>query len=654
MRVHELAKELAMTSKKLIKICREHGITASNHMNALEPDDIEKLKKAAGGKAPGKPGKPAPVPPEIETAVKEPGPIRIPVSATAKELAKLMGIKANELIAKLMTLGVFATINQSLEQEEMALVAAEFGIEVEVKAEKPAKEEEDEEPSNPEDLEPRAPVVTLLGHVDHGKTTLLDCIRQTDVASGESGGITQHIGAYAVEKEGKRVVFLDTPGHKAFTAMRARGANVTDVVVLVVAADDGVMPQTVEAIDHAKAAGVPVVVAVNKMDLPNANPQRVRQQLAAAALNPEEWGGDTIFVDLSAKTGENVEDLLEMLSLQSEILELKADPKKRARGTVLEIERSAKKGVLAHLLVQNGTLHKGDTILCGNTYGKVRALRDHTGHDIKKAGPSTPVQITGLQDIPKAGDRFKAVESIQKARSSAENKKAIRREEALVQRKHITLENLYASIAAGSLKEIRLIIKADVHGSVEALEGALSQLDHEEVRMNILHRGVGGINESDILLADASDAIVIGFHVICTPTAKVLAEEKGVDVETYSIIYQAIDSIKSALEGMLEPERRETVVGRATVRAVFKVSRMGSIAGCYVDDGVISRRDSMRLARNDIVIHSGNIASLKRFKDDASQVQSGYECGIRLDGFDDIKVGDTLEAYIIEEIAKKL
>lgn len=651
MRVYELAKEMKVTSREILDLCRAEGIEASNHMNALDPGQVNKLKKSAGKRVPAQKAEAAPRP-EAEPAAK--APLRIRAGTTVKELAGLIGLKPNELIAKLMTLGVFATINQPLEAEDLALATAEFGLEARVEQRKAGWEDEDEEPSRPEDLEPRSPVVTLLGHVDHGKTTLLDRIRKTDVAAGESGGITQHIGAYTVETGGKHVVFLDTPGHEAFTAMRARGANVTDVVVLVVAADDGMMPQTAEAIDHANAAGVPVVIAVNKIDLPNANPQRVRQQLAMAGLNPEEWGGDTIFVDISAKTGENIENLLEMLALQSEILELKAAPKRPARGTVLEIERSAKKGVLAHLLVQEGTLRKGDAILCGNTYGKVRTLHDHTGSEIKEAGPSVPVRITGLQDVPEAGDHFRTVQNIQKARAAAEARRLTRREETLVRRKHITLENLYASIAEGSLKDLRLVIKGDVHGSVEALEGALNRFDHEEVRMNILHRGVGAINESDILLADASDAIVIGFHVVCSPLAASLAEEKGVDVETYSVIYEAVDSMKSALEGMLEPEKRETVVGRLTVRATFKVSKVGTVAGCFVDDGTVSRRDSIRAARNGIVVYSGSIASLKRFKDDVSQVSSGYECGIRLAGFDDVKVGDTLEAYSIEEVAKKL
>lgn len=641
MRIHELAKELGINSKELIELCLKEGIDASTHMSGIDSAHEETLRKTVGKEPPAEP------------AGEKPRTLSIRPGATVKEFAGIIGLKSNDLIAKLMTLGVFATINQPLGPDEMELVAADIGLDLSVKTQE-AIEEEEEEPSRPEDLEPRAAVVTFLGHVDHGKTSLLDCIRQTDVAAGESGGITQHIGAYAVEVKGKRVVFVDTPGHAAFTAMRARGANVTDVVVLVVAADDGVMPQTIEAIDHAKAAGVPVVVAVNKTDLPNANSQRVRQQLGTAELTPEEWGGDTIFVDVSAKTGENVEELLEMLALQSEILELRADPKRSARGTLLEIERSPKKGVVAHLLVQQGTLRRGDVMLCGNAYGKVRTLHDHNGIDIVEAGPSSPVRVTGLQDIPEAGDHFRVVKTIQNAREQAEARQKTKRQEALFQRKHVTLENLYASIAEGSLKEIRLIVKADVHGSLEALEGALGRIGHEELRMNILHRGVGGINESDVLLADASDAIIIGFHVVCTPIAANLAKEKGVDIETYSIIYEAVDSIKSALEGMLDPEEKETITARITVRATFKVSKVGTVAGCFVDDGTVSRRNRIRLVRDGVVVHNGSLASLKRFKDDVSQVQNGYECGIRLAGFDDIKVGDAIEAYSIEKIARKL
>jgi translation initiation factor IF-2 len=701
MRVHELAKELGMGSKDLIGICREHGIDVSNHMNALDDTQVETLRKAASGKTaapkkakkkpkakerpkakPKTKEKPKAKPkakekPKAEKREKpepeaEPEPEKEPErekkpepkaagavvarpGMTVKELSALFGMKPNELIAKLMTLGVFATINEALDTDVIELVAAELGVTLETEG-PPSEEaeEEEEEPVDPADLEPKAPVVTFLGHVDHGKTSLLDRIRETNVADGERGGITQHIGAYSVDAKGKRVVFLDTPGHEAFTAMRARGANVTDVVVLVVAADDGVMPQTEEAIDHAKAAGVPVIVAVNKTDLPNANPARVRQQLATAGLNPEEWGGETIVVDVSAKTGQNIDELLEMLALQTEILELKANPKKPARGTVIEVERSPKKGVLARFLVQEGTLRRGDTVLCGATYGKVRALKNHLGANMREAGPSTPVQVSGLQDVPEAGDKFRVMDDLQKARQKAQAQRRTRDEARSFRRKHITLENLYTSIAEGELKELRLIIKVDVQGSLGALEGALEQLGHEEVRLNILHRGVGGINESDILLADASDAIVMGFHVVCTPQAAALAEEKGVDVRTYSIIYEAVDSIKAALEGMLEPEKHEKVVGRLTVRATFKISRIGTVAGCYVESGIVSRRNNMRLVRNGVVTYDGALASLKRFKDDVSQVQNGYECGVRLVGFDDIKVGDSLEAYTIEKVAKTL
>jgi translation initiation factor IF-2 len=561
------------------------------------------------------------------------------------------------LIKGLMQKGIFATINQAISEEELVHeLAAQYGIEVEFKREADVEEEllkrgED----RPEDLEPRAPVVTFLGHVDHGKTSLLDKIRKTNVIASEAGGITQHIGASNIEFDGKRVVFLDTPGHRAFTAMRARGANVTDVVALVVAADDGVMPQTEEAINHAKAAGVPILVAVNKIDKPEANVLRVKQQLASLGLTPEEWGGEVIFVEVSALTGEGIDELLEMLTLQAEILELKANPNKPAVGVVLEARLSEGRGPVATVLIQEGTLHKEDSILCGHTYGRARSILDGRGNQLKSATPSMPVQITGLSDVPETGSRFYVMKGLQEAKEIAEERQRKMWASSLAAgRKHLTLDSLYENIRQGKVKKLNMILKADTKGSLEVLTKSLQEISTEEVMVDILHKGVGGINESDVDLADASDAIIIGFHVVPEEKARQLAKDKGVEVNLYQVIYQVTDDIRAALEHRLEPEKREVVLGHMTVRKVFKISRVGTIAGCYVTDGRIPRTAMVRIIRNNVVIYTGRIESLKRFKDDVAEAKEGFECGAKIENYDDVKVDDEIEAFTIEEVARKL
>jgi len=574
-------------------------------------------------------------------------------SMTVGELAKLLHKDASEVIKKLLFLGVMATINQELDLEAIQLVADEFKVEVELKL--PVEEdpfELEEVPEDPENLQERPPVVTIMGHVDHGKTTLLDAIRQTRVTEGEAGGITQHIGAYQVEIKNKKISFLDTPGHEAFTTMRARGAKVTDITILVVAADDGVMPQTVEAINHAKAANVPIIVAVNKVDKPEANPDKIKQSLTEYELVPEEWGGDTIFVNVSAKQREGLDELLEMILLVAEVQEYKANPDRLAQGTVIEAELDKRRGPVARILVQTGTLKVGDAFVAGASFGRVRAMVNDKGRRLKDAGPSTPVELTGLNDVPQAGDRFIAFDDERKAREIAEKRANTLRESALGVNKKVTLDDLYKHIQEGDVKELPVIIKGDVQGSVEALRGSLEKIDIEGVRVKIIHTGAGAVTESDIILASASNAIVIGFNVRPEPLAKAAADQEKVDIRLHRIIYNVIEEIESAMKGMLDPEYRENVIGHAEVRNIFKVSRIGTIAGCMVLDGKMSRNAEVRLVRNGIVVYEGQLDSLKRFKDDAKEVAQGYECGISFDNYNDLKEGDIIEAFVMEAIER--
>ena len=575
-----------------------------------------------------------------------------------RDFSHISGVKTTQVIKKLMDLGVMATVNSAIPDETAELLGMELGIEVVIRK---GYDPEDllrtleEPPSDPSKLAPRSPVVTLLGHVDHGKTSLLDAIRHSDVASKESGGITQHIGAYRVITDrGHTLTFLDTPGHEAFTQMRARGANVTDIVILVVAADDGVMPQTVEAVNHAKAANVPIVVAINKIDKPEAQPERVKRQLTTYGLLAEEWGGETIFVSVSAVTGEGVERLLEMLALQAEILELKADPSRAALGTVLEARRTEGKGIVVTVLVQQGTLRTGDLVLAGGTYGRLRFMADERGKIVREAIPSMPVEVSGLGEVPAAGDKFYVLDDMGKAREIAQRRAAQQREQARTPRRHVSLENLMASVEATGAKELRLILKADVQGSLEVLRSTLADLSIPEIQVRVIHAGVGGINESDVLLADASDAIIVGFNVVAEQEARALAERNNIDVRQYTVIYHLVEEMKAALENRLEPEYREMIRGHAEVRNIFKVSRVGTVAGCMVTQGVVPRKASVRLARGGIVVHEGQIESLRHFKDDVREVREGFECGIKLAGFDDVKTGDVIEAYETEAFARKI
>ncbi|THE14511.1 translation initiation factor IF-2 [Bacillus timonensis] len=572
-------------------------------------------------------------------------------SLTVGELAKKLGKEPSEIIKKLFMLGVMATINQELDKDSIELIASDYGVAVEEEIVFDVTEfEQYVEEDNNEDLIERPSIVTIMGHVDHGKTTTLDSIRNTKVTAGEAGGITQHIGAYQVVVNGKKITFLDTPGHAAFTTMRARGAKVTDITVLVVAADDGVMPQTVEAINHAKAAEVPIIVAVNKMDKPTANPDRVMQELTEHGLIPEAWGGDTIFVPISALTGEGIDNLLEMILLVSEVEEYKANPKRRATGTVIEAKLDKGRGSVATLLVQNGTLRIGDPIVVGNTFGRVRAMVNDVGRRVKEAGPSTPVEITGLNDVPQAGDQFVVFEDEKKARQVGEARAQKQLVEQRGDKVKVSLEDLFEHIKQGEMKEINLIVKADVQGSVEALAASLQKIDVEGVKVKIIHTGVGAINESDITLASASNAIVIGFNVRPDVNAKRTAEAEEVDIRLHRIIYKAIEEIESAMKGMLDPEFEEKVIGQAEVRTTFKVSKIGTIAGSYVTDGKITRDSGVRLIRDGVVIFEGEIDTLKRFKDDVKEVAQNYECGITIAKFNDIKEGDIIEAFVMQEV----
>lgn len=586
--------------------------------------------------------------------VETPDKITFSGSLTVGDLAKKLSKEPSEIIKKLFMLGIMATINQDLDKDTIELIANDYGIEVEEEVIVSETEFETfiDEQDDEENLKERPAVVTIMGHVDHGKTTLLDSIRNSKVTAGEAGGITQHIGAYQVEVNDKKITFLDTPGHAAFTTMRARGAQVTDITILVVAADDGVMPQTVEAINHAKAAGVPIIVAVNKMDKPAANPDRVMQELTEYELVPEAWGGDTIFVPISAIQGEGIDNLLEMILLVSEVEEYKANPNRYATGTVIEAQLDKGKGTIATLLVQNGTLRVGDPIVVGTTFGRVRAMVSDIGRRVKVAGPSTPVEITGLNEVPQAGDRFMAFADEKKARQIGES----RAQEALLaqrgEKSKLSLEDLFQQIQEGDVKEINLIVKADVQGSVEAMAASLRKIDVEGVKVKIIHTGVGAITESDIILASASNAIVIGFNVRPDVNAKRTAELENVDIRLHRIIYKVIEEIEAAMQGMLDPEFEEKVIGQAEVRQTFKVTKVGTIAGCYVTDGKITRDSGVRIIRDGVVIYEGQLDTLKRFKDDVKEVAQNYECGITIEKYNDLKEGDIIEAYIMEEVKR--
>ncbi|SDG99233.1 bacterial translation initiation factor 2 (bIF-2) [Alteribacillus persepolensis] len=693
MRVYEYAKSVNKSSKEVVQQLKNMNVNVTNHMSVIDEHTIAKLEgkkqgsqdnaqtdskssnnnSGRGDKKKNNMNKTKNNPNQNKNNKKAkkqkrkrdnhqqfkqgkqlaqtPEKITYSGSLTVGELAEKLNKDSSELIKKLMFLGVMATKNEDLEKETVELIAEDYGVEVEEIVEVDELDIEHQvEEDDPESLEERPPVVTIMGHVDHGKTTLLDSIRHTKVTAGEAGGITQHIGAYQVRESGKKITFLDTPGHAAFTTMRARGAQVTDITILVVAADDGVMPQTKEAINHAKAAEVPIIVAVNKMDKEGANPDRVMQELTEFELVPEAWGGDTIFVNVSALKGNGIDELLEMILLVAEVEELKANPDKRARGTVVEAELDRGRGPVATLLVQEGTMNVGDPIVVGNTYGKIRAMVNDLGKRVKTAGPSTPVEITGLNGVPNAGDQFVIFGDEKKARQFGEARATRAREEERNLTSKVSIDDLFEQIQEGDVKEINVIVKADVQGSVEAVKGSLEKIDVEGVKINIIHAGAGAIAESDVILASASNALIIGFNVRPDANAKRTAEAEKVDIRLHRVIYDAIEEIESAMKGMLDPEYQEKVIGQVEVRQLFKVSRIGTIAGSYVLEGKITRDSTVRLIRDGVVVYEGEINALKRFKDDVKEVQAGYECGITLKNYNDVKEGDIIEAYIMEEI----
>ena len=580
--------------------------------------------------------------------------LKVTEFVSANDLASLMDVSVNDIISTCMALGMFVSINQRLDSESITIIADEFGFDVEFTSQ---EEEVDvvEEVDAEETLEDRAPIVTIMGHVDHGKTSLLDYIRDASVTEGEAGGITQHIGAYDVMTEsGKRIAFLDTPGHEAFTAMRARGAKITDIVIIVVAADDDVMPQTKEAINHAQVAGVPIIIAINKVDRPNANPEKIKESLSAINILVEDWGGKYQCQEISAKTGQGIEDLLEKVLLEAEILELKANPEKNAVGSVIEATLDKGRGYVTTIMVQSGTLNVGDVLLAGSYFGKVKAMFDHTGKKLKQVGPSTPCQMLGLDGAPQAGDKFNVMETDRDAREIANKREQIEREQSIRTKKHITLDEIGRRLAIGSFKELNVIVKGDVDGSVEALSDSLLKLSTNEVQVNIIHKGVGQISESDVLLASASDAVIIGFQVRPSGGAKGIAEKDEIEIRLYSIIYDAINDVKDAMEGLLAPTVEEVITGNIEIRDVFKISKIGTVAGCYVTDGYVKRANNIRLIRDGIVTYEGEINQLKRFKDDVNEVKNGYECGISIKNFNDIKVGDVIEGYEQREVKRTL
>ena len=579
--------------------------------------------------------------------------IEIPETVTVKDLAADMKKTTAEVIKKLLGYGIMATINQEIDFDTAYLIAQEFGITA-TKKETVTEEDIlfDDSEDKEEELETRPPVIVVMGHVDHGKTSLLDAVRKTNVIEGEAGGITQAIGAYKVKVKDREITFLDTPGHEAFTAMRARGAQITDIAILVVAANDGVKPQTIEAINHAKSAGIPIIVAINKIDLPDANIEKVKQELMAYELVPEEWGGDTIYVPISAKKGENIDQLLEMVLLEADVLELKANPHKQAKGAVIEARLDKSKGAIATMLVQRGTLDVGDTIVVGSSIGRIRAMKDDKGKSVKAAGPSTPVEIMGLTEVPEAGDTFYEVKNEKMAKHLIERRKRQAREKAINNATKVTLDNLFTQMEQGNLKVLNLIVKADVQGSVEAVKQAMEKLENEEVKVKVIHAAAGAVNQSDVTLAKVSNAIIIAFNVRPDNMAKEMAEKDEVEIKQYSIIYQAIEDVEAAMKGMLDPKYEEKVIGNAEVRQTFKISNVGTIAGCYVISGKVERNAGVRVIRENVVIHDGHLATLKRFKDDVKEVTKGFECGIQIENYNDIKEGDVIEVYIMEEIKR--
>jgi translation initiation factor IF-2 len=580
--------------------------------------------------------------------------ITISEGITVKELSEKLDVKANQVIAKLLTKGIFATINQTLDSKLATDVAREFGASTATVTYEEEAMQAVELAEDTKDLQKRAPVVTIMGHVDHGKTSLLDGIREANVAAREAGGITQHIGAYYVEIHDRKIVFIDTPGHEAFTRMRARGAKVTDIVVLVVAADDGVMPQTLEAIDHARAAKVPIIVAINKVDKPDAQPERIKQQLADRGLLAEDWGGETVMVPVSAKTHQNLELLLEMILLVADLQDLKANPGRPAMGSVIEAQLDRGRGPVATVLVRNGTLHVGDSFICGAVFGKVRAMQNDRGMQVRKAEPSMPVEVLGLDSLPEVGDDFQVVTDTAKAKQIVNFREQRAREAALAKSSRITLEQLHQQMQAGEVKELPLIIRSDVGGSAEVLTETLQKLSNDKIKVRVLRAAVGAINESDVLLASTSNAIIIGFNVRPERNAAALAEQEKVDIRLHTIIYNVTDEIKRAMSGLLEPVFKEVYKGRAEVRDTFRISKVGNVAGCIVQDGVITRDSEVRLLRDNVVVHTGKVASLRRFKDDVSEVKSGMECGVTLQNFGDVKQGDVIEAFVTERVASEV
>ena len=660
-RVYELAKRYGLSSKEFIQEIQAYGVTVKNHMSTLDPETVELIEVERNAKKSKLESPPDQDPADIEEAATEaltakeeiPTIPQVQEGVTVAQIASILGFKDTEMIRRLMKLGIMASINQRLDFDTLQTISEKFEFEA-VRQLTLEERVLKEEPEDPKDLAPRAPVVTIMGHVDHGKTSLLDAVRESNVMETEAGNITQHIGAYHVELKNGNVVFLDTPGHAAFTAMRARGTHVTDIVVLVVAADDGVMPQTIEAINHAKAAQIPIVVAINKIDIESARPDYVKQQLADQGLIPEDWGGQTIFVEISAKESIGVDELLDMLLLESELLELTANPNKAGRGAIIEAKLDKGRGPVATVLVQSGTLKVGDVFIAGRCYGKVRALIDDRGHRIKQASPSTPVEVLGFTGVPEAGDGFHVVDSEKDARAISESRQTEHRYAQLSPQSRVNLDDLFQQIHEGDIKELNVIVKGDVQGSVEAVCDSLQKLNANEVKVTIIHQAVGGITETDILLATASNAIVLGFNVRPTTEALIAKDLENIDVRTYNVIYNLISDVRSAMEGLLDPEVREVTIGRAIVRELFKIPRRGMIAGTYVNWGQIIYNYPLRVLRDNRLIYEGKVDSLRRFKDDVTEVAANYECGIGTSTFDDFKVDDVLECYTHEHIPRVL